>query len=482
MISFHQLGLSEPILQAVSNMGFEEPTPIQEQTIPIALTGRDVIGRAQTGTGKTVAFAIPILERLAQEADGIQALIITPTRELAVQVAEEFNKISQFKNVRTLPIYGGQDIERQIRGLAKRPQIVVGTPGRLMDHMRRRTLRLQGISIVVLDEADEMLNMGFIDDIETILRDVPDNRQTMLFSATIPPEIQNLSQKFLKNPHLISIQPKEITVPTIRQSYYEIGEGQKFDILCRLLDTQSPEMAIVFARTKKRVDELAEGLAKRGYSAEGIHSDLSQARRDTVMRQFRDGTIDILVATDVAARGLDITGVTHVFNIDIPQDPESYVHRIGRTGRAGRTGEAITFVTPREIDYLKTIEKLTKRPITRRPVPSIMEVVRGQQRIAVEKLLETIESQDLSAFKGMAESLLEEHDSVAVVSAALKLLTKIPDLTPVQLTMEKAPPTRRTTNSRMRDGARGGYASDYRNKGIPKGGYRSPSGGGTRNR
>ena len=266
-----------------------------------------MVGRAQTGTGKTVAFAIPMVEKISRDTTGVRALVITPTRELAVQVAEELNKIGQYKGIRTLPIYGGQDIERQIRALAKGPQIVVGTPGRLMDHMRRRTLRLDAITTVILDEADEMLNMGFIEDVETILGQIPQGRQTMLFSATISPQVRNLADKFLQDPAFISIQPKEVTVPTIRQSYCEVGNHQKFDALCRLLDIQSPDMAIVFARTKKRVDEISEGLSKRGYSAEGIHSDLSQARRDTVMRQFRDGTIDILVATDVASRGLDIS-------------------------------------------------------------------------------------------------------------------------------------------------------------------------------
>lgn len=436
-MSFDQMGLSQPVLQAVHAMGFEEPTPIQEKTIPVSMKGRDVVGRAQTGTGKTVAFAIPMVEKISRDTTGVRALVITPTRELAVQVAEELNKIGQYKGIRTLPIYGGQDIERQIRALAKGPQIVVGTPGRLMDHMRRRTLRLDAITTVILDEADEMLNMGFIEDVETILGQIPQGRQTMLFSATISPQVRNLADKFLQDPAFISIQPKEVTVPTIRQSYCEVGNHQKFDALCRLLDIQSPDMAIVFARTKKRVDEISEGLSKRGYSAEGIHSDLSQARRDTVMRQFRDGTIDILVATDVASRGLDISGVTHVYNFDIPQDPESYVHRIGRTGRMGKIGEAITFVNTRELAYLKTIEALTKRPIARRPLPSIMEVVRGQQRLAMERLSNTVESQDLSAFKGMAENLLEEHDSVALVSAALKLLTKVPDRTPVHLTEER---------------------------------------------
>ncbi len=438
MLSFNEIGLSRPVLQSISNMGFEEPTPIQEQTIPEALTGRDLIGQAHTGTGKTAAFGIPLVEKIGVESDHIQALVLTPTRELAVQVAEELNKIGQFKGIRTLPIYGGQDINRQIRALSKRPHIIVGTPGRLMDHMRRKTLRLQQIKMVVLDEADEMLNMGFIEDIETILREVPSKRQTLLFSATIPKPIQVLAQQFMQDPAIIRIRSKEVTVPNTDQYYMEVQERQKFDVLCRLLDIQSPDLAIVFGRTKRRVDELSEALNKRGYSVEGIHGDLTQAKRDSVMRQFREGTIEVLVATDVAARGLDITGVTHVFNFDIPQDPESYVHRIGRTGRVGQAGQAITFVTPREIDHLRVIENMTNKRITRKPIPTLNEAVIGQQRLTMEKLLQVAENEDIRQYKGLAEELLEDIDSVVLLSAALKMLTKEPDVTPVHLT-EEAP-------------------------------------------
>lgn len=328
MSTFNELGLSQPLIRAVSNMGFEETTPIQEQTIPVVLEGRDIIGQAQTGTGKTAAFGIPLVEKLDVQSGNIGGLVVTPTRELAVQVAEELNKIGQFKGVRALPIYGGQDINRQIRALKNRPHIIVGTPGRLMDHMRRKTIRLQQVAMVILDEADEMLNMGFIDDIRTILEEIPEERQTLLFSATMPKPIHDLAQRFMRNPELISIKTKEVTVPNTEQNYVEVQEKQKFDVLCRLLDIQSPELAIIFGRTKRRVDELYEALNKRGYSAEGIHGDLTQAKRDSVLRKFKEGVTEILVATDVAARGLDISGVTHVYNYDIPQDPESYVHRI----------------------------------------------------------------------------------------------------------------------------------------------------------
>ncbi|MCL6616738.1 MAG: DEAD/DEAH box helicase, partial [Anoxybacillus ayderensis] len=352
MVTFKEFGLSPEVMKAVSKMGFEEATPIQAATIPLSLQNRDVIGQAQTGTGKTAAFGIPLVEKIDMNNDAVQAIVVAPTRELAIQVSEELYKIGSTKRVRVLPIYGGQDIERQIRALKKHPHIVVGTPGRILDHIQRRTLRLQNVHTVVLDEADEMLNMGFVEDIEAILSHVPTERQTLLFSATMPEPIRRIAERFMVNPELVRVKAKEMTVPNIEQYYIEIQEKKKFDTLTRLLDIQSPELAIVFGRTKRRVDELAEALNLRGYTAEGIHGDLSQAKRLSVLRKFKEGSIDILVATDVAARGLDISGVTHVYNFDIPQDPESYVHRIGRTGRAGKTGMAITFVTPREIGQL----------------------------------------------------------------------------------------------------------------------------------
>lgn len=469
MPTFYELGLSHPVNRAVADMGFEEATPIQEQTIPLLMAGRDVIGQAQTGTGKTAAFGIPLVEKLDVDLENIGGLVLTPTRELAVQVAEELNKIGQFKRIRALPIYGGQDITRQIRALKNRPQIIVGTPGRLMDHLRRKTIRLQEIKMVVLDEADEMLNMGFIEDIETILKEVPEERQTLLFSATMPKPIQNLAGRFMKDPELIRIKAKEVTVTNTEQYYIEVHEKQKFDILCRLLDIQSPQLAIVFGRTKRRVDELFEALTKRGYSAEGLHGDLTQAKRDSVLRRFKGGIIEVLVATDVAARGLDISGVTHVYNFDIPQDPESYVHRVGRTGRAGQSGVATTFVTPRELSHLRLIEDITKRKIVRQPIPTITEVLEGQQRLAVDKLLKAIEEGDTRQFKGTAERLLEDNDSVSLLSAALKLLTKTLDETPVQLTEEA--PLRQKKQPRQNKFQRPAFERKRKStKGGPKGG------------
>lgn len=438
MATFTDLKLTEPVIRSIINMGFEETTPIQEMTIPLALQGRDLIGQAQTGTGKTAAYGIPLVESLIEQSEQIQGIVLAPTRELAVQVAEELNKIGQFKRIHALPIYGGQSIDWQIRSLKKGPHIIVATPGRLMDHMRRRTIRLNDIKIVVLDEADEMLNMGFLEDIETILKEIPEERQTLLFSATMPRQIQNIAQRFMKTPELIRIKATGVTVSDIEQHYIEVPEKLKFDVLSRLLDIQSPDLAIVFARTKRRVDEISEALNKRGYSAEGIHGDLTQSKRDSVLRQFKDGTIEVLVATDVAARGLDISGVTHVFNFDIPQDTESYVHRVGRTGRAGKAGLAITFVTPREIGMLRLIESVIKRKIIRKPIPTIIEAVQGQQRLTMNEILRVIAEEDIEKYKAIAEELLAENDSVTLLSAALKIITKEPEAVEVRLT-EAAP-------------------------------------------
>lgn len=437
MKKFNEFGLSEPVIRALNDMGFEEATPIQEQAVPVGLEGRDLIGQAHTGTGKTAAFGIPLVEFLDTGREQVQGVVLTPTRELAVQVAEELNRIGQHKGIRTLPIYGGQDISRQIRALKNRPHIIVGTPGRLMDHMRRRTVRLGQVRIVVLDEADEMLNMGFIEDIETILKEVPGERQTLLFSATMPVPIQNLARRFMQSPEVIRIEARQVTVPALDQSYIEVEERQKFDVLCRLMDAQSPDRTIIFGRTRRRVDELFEGLTKRGYSAQGIHGDMPQSRRDQVMRQFKEGAVEVLVATDVAARGLDITGVTHIYNFDIPQDPEGYVHRVGRTGRAGKAGEAVTLVTPREIRHLRVIENMTRGKIARKPIPTFKEAFEGQQRLAVERLLLAAEKGDIGNYRAMAEGLLEENDPVTLLSAALKVLTRESDRTPVTLTEER---------------------------------------------
>jgi len=465
--TFSDFGLSNELVKALSNMGFEEPTPIQSQAIPIAMQGKDMIGQAQTGTGKTTAFGVPLLEKVSVDG-GIQGVVVAPTRELAVQVAEELNRIGQVKGIRTLPIYGGQDINRQIRSLKNKPQIIAATPGRLIDHLDRKTIKLNNIKMVVLDEADEMLNMGFIEDIERILSDVPEERQTLLFSATMPKRIQSLAERFMVEPELVKVKAKEMTVTNIEQFYLEVHEKQKFDVLTSLLDIESPELAIVFGRTKKRVDEVVEGLIKRGYSAEGIHGDIPQSKRDQVIRRFKDQTIEIMVATDVAARGLDISGVSHVYNFDIPQDPESYVHRIGRTGRAGKKGLAYTFVSPREIDHLKIIEQVTKKKMTKKPIPSFKDVIAGNQQATINKIMKVIEQEDYSDYKRTAETLLEDMDSVTLLSATLKLLTKEPDVTPIKLSAieplrsrkPKASRDRNRSGDRNRSKDRGGRDRD----------------------
>ena len=489
MKTFQEMGLELDLLRAIAEMGFEEATPIQEKTIPIALEGRDLIGQAQTGTGKTAAFGVPLVSRISPDEDRIAALILCPTRELAIQVAEEISKLGRFKGVRTLPIYGGQDIEKQIRALRKKPQIIVGTPGRLLDHIERGTIRLDHVRMVVLDEADEMLDMGFLDDITAILERVPEERQTMLFSATIPPNIQKLAQRFLKDPETISVVPKQISAPSIAQYYIELHERQKFEALCRLLDMECPELAIVFGRTKRRVDELSEALQKRGYAAEGLHGDMSQHMRDTVMRKFREGGIDVLVATDVAARGLDVSGVTHVINFDLPQDPESYVHRIGRTGRAGREGTAWTFVTPREIDHLRLIERITRHRIIRKPMPSLAAALEGKQKAIAERILETIESDDAQPFKGMAIQLLEQYDSVSLLAASMKLIAGEKKEVEIELTPEEPVRTRKRREAGSSGSAEGkarGRSDSRRGKAEPRGkadaGQQAESAGRRRNR
>lgn len=421
---FSEMGLGDPLLKAVTAMGFEEATPIQERAIPIILQGRDLVGQAQTGTGKTAAFGIPILERINPKQKDIQALVVLPTRELAVQVSDELSKLGQFKGVRVLPIYGGQPIDRQLRALAHYPHVICGTPGRLLDHINRRTLRLDRTQVVVLDEADEMLDMGFLEDIEAILGRVPEDSQTLLFSATMPGPIKELARRFLKNPESVSIERAELTAPSIEQVYCEANDQQKFDVFSRLLDIDNPDLALVFVRTKRRVDELADALQKRGYEAKGLHGDMNQRQRDEAMRKFREGRINLLVATDVAARGLDVSGITHVYNFDIPQDPESYVHRVGRTGRAGRTGVATTLVTYREMRLLRMIEQLTKARIKRKPVPTPAQAVEGRQRLAVDKILDVVRGGGLSGHRALAEGLLDQYDAVTLIAAALKMAGK----------------------------------------------------------
>ncbi|MFJ7748197.1 DEAD/DEAH box helicase [Peribacillus sp. NPDC097295] len=465
MTLFSELGLDRTSMKSIEKMGFEEASPIQAQTIPLALEGKDIIGQAQTGTGKTAAFGIPLMENIDIANENVQGIVIAPTRELAIQVSEELFKLGYGKRARVLAVYGGQDIDRQIRALKKKPHIIVGTPGRLLDHIKRKNIKLGGVHTVVLDEADEMLNMGFIEDIESILSTVPDERQTLLFSATMPDPIRKIAERFMQEPVLVRVKAKEMTVDRIEQYYLELRESEKFDTLARLFDIQTPELAIVFGRTKRRVDELSSALNIRGYSAEGIHGDLSQAKRISVLKKFKEGNLDVLVATDVAARGLDISGVTHVYNFDIPQDPESYVHRIGRTGRAGKHGIAITFVTPRERGQLQAVEHTTRKRMERMKTPTSTEALQGQQKAVTEKVLSAIENDDLSLYLGQAEELLQKHSAADLVAAMLKSMTKEPDQTPIKLT-EESPSMRRnrggnSSSNRPRNGRSSSGRKDY---------------------
>jgi len=456
LVKFSELNLSETTLKSVRRMGFEEATPIQEGTIRLGMEGKDIIGQAQTGTGKTTAFGIPLIEKIDTKDGNVQGLIIAPTRELAIQVSEELYRLGQDKNVRILSVYGGQEIGRQIRALKNRPQIIVGTPGRLLDHINRRTLKLDNVNTLILDEADEMLNMGFIEDIQTIMATVPESRQTLLFSATMPDAIRRIAEKFMKTPEIVKIKSKEMTVENIEQFYVKSVEREKFDILSRLLNVQQPELAIIFGRTKRRVDELAKALNIRGYVAEGIHGDLSQAKRMSVLKQFKAGKVDILVATDVAARGLDISGVSHVYNFDIPQDPESYVHRIGRTGRAGKKGVAVTFVTPREMGYLGIVERTTKKKMEALVPPTADEAVLGQKRVAMEQLIEMTEKNNLGDYRAFATEMLEKFDAVDLIAAALKTMTKEPEDIPVQISEERPLPSRGGGGYKGKGGRSGG--------------------------
>ncbi|WP_088225354.1 DEAD/DEAH box helicase [Desulfosporosinus sp. FKB] len=419
--SFGDIQLSKQILQGLSEMGFEEPSPIQQQAIPVALEDADIIGQAQTGTGKTAAFGIPITEKINAKFQAVQALIVTPTRELAIQVAQEMAKIGKYKHVKPLPIYGGQPIDRQIRALRMGYQVVVGTPGRLLDHLNRGTLRLQHVKMVVLDEADEMLDMGFVEDIEGLLKAVPEEgRQVMLFSATMPQAIRKLAQTYMKNPRSVTVSRDELTVPLIEQVFYETRESKKVDALCRIIDMEDIGQGITFCRTKRGVDELVVALEARGYFADALHGDLSQQQRDRVMKRFRDGKTEMLVATDVAARGIDISNLTHVINFDIPQDPVSYVHRIGRTGRVGRRGQAITLISPKEYRQLRLIENLIKTRIRRRELPSLADISERQAENLKNQLVKLIQSDRLGNYRAIVGDLLEEYDSTDVAAAALK--------------------------------------------------------------
>ena len=419
--SFYDFSISDETLNALTDMGFEEPTPIQQKAIPLALERRDIIGQAQTGTGKTVAFGVPLVEH-SRGRKKPEAIVLAPTRELAMQIAEELNRVGRHKRVFSIPIYGGQSIDRQIRSLRKGAHIVVGTPGRIIDHIKRKTMDLRDIHTVVLDEADEMLNMGFIDDIEFILKQTPMERQTMLFSATIPREIRNIAKRYMRNPVRISVEAEKMVVSQIRQIFYEVRHIDKLTALTRIIDVEDPELTLVFCHTKKEVDEVSSRLKQMGYYAGAIHGDYTQAHRNRIIKQFKSGEIDILVATDVAARGLDISGVTHVINYSIPQNPDSYIHRIGRTGRAGKSGIAITFVTPREYRNLKSIERSANTRILRAQLPTREDVKRVRLQELREELIEAIEAEEHMEFIGLVDELTKEYPLRVIAAAAMSAL------------------------------------------------------------
>ena len=416
---FEELEVNSKIIRAITDMGFEEATPIQAKAIPVVLSGVDVIGQAQTGTGKTAAFGIPMLESIDSKNKHLQAVVLCPTRELAIQVADEIRKLAKYMHsIKVLPIYGGQDIVKQIRSLKSGGQIMIGTPGRVMDHMRRKTVKFSHVKMVVLDEADEMLNMGFREDIETILEKVPEERQTVLFSATMPKPIMEIARKYQKDAQTVKVVRKELTVQNIEQYYFEVSPKSKEEVLSRLLDIYNPTLSIIFCNTKRQVDELVSALKGRGYFAEGLHGDMKQQQRDRVMDSFRNGRTDILVATDVAARGIDVDNVDIVFNYDLPQDEEYYVHRIGRTGRAGKSGLAFSFVVGREVYKLKDIMRYCKTKVTMRKVPSLNDVANTKMNKIFDEIAQIIEDEDLSSISRMIEERIYDEDYTAMDMAA----------------------------------------------------------------
>lgn len=422
-INFSDLNLHPKVLQSIDAMGFEEPSQIQAESIPVILEGYDVIGQAQTGTGKTLAFGAPMLSKIDNNKKYISTLILTPTRELAIQVNDELSKIAKFRKISLMPIYGGQPIERQIRSLKKGIDVVVGTPGRIIDHIHRHTIDLSNIKFLIIDEADEMLDMGFIDDIENIIKNVNSDRQTLLFSATMSPQIKKLASKYMNtNAKYIKIEKSTLTVEKIKQYYYEIKRKDRFESLCRILDVDEPSSAIIFCKTKKGVDELVESMQARGYNVEGMHGDMNQNQRMNTLRKFKEGSLEFLVATDVAARGIDVENISHVINYDLPQDTEYYVHRIGRTGRANKDGIAYSLVTPREYILLKQIEKYTKSKIKRKEVPTVDDIFEAKYKHIADKIRTTLSENKFKKFIPVATELDEEYNLVDVAAALMKMV------------------------------------------------------------
>lgn len=426
LAKFRDLGLSEMMLNSLHKKGFEEPTPIQAKTIPFLLENKkDLIGKAQTGTGKTAAFGIPIIENIVPDSKKVQAIILAPTRELAIQVAEELSSFAEEQKTKILAVYGGQPIERQIQSLKRGVDVVVGTPGRILDHLERKTLDMSKVAYIVLDEADEMLNMGFIEDIEAILQAAPKQRRTVLFSATMPSHIERLAKQYMGDYEVIAAATNQITRANIQQIYFEVPQSDKFEALFRIIDVEANFYGLIFTRTKVDADEISHKLTNRGCRAEAIHGDLSQGQREKVLQKFRNKQLTVLVATDVAARGIDIDNLTHVINYSLPQDPESYVHRIGRTGRAGKTGIAITLITPSEYRKLVTIQKMANATITKQKIPNVAEVIDSKKQRIKTSLAEIISAGKLADLEVVAEDILQsESDPKIVIAALLKLAFK----------------------------------------------------------
>lgn len=487
-MKFEELNLAPAILKAVLEQGYETPTPIQAQAIPAVLEGHDLLAGAQTGTGKTAAFALPILDQLdlsKKQAPGApQALVLAPTRELALQVCEAFEKYAaNLRGVSLLPVYGGQGYGVQLSALRRGVHIVVGTPGRIMDHLEKGTLDLTALRFLVLDEADEMLNMGFAEDVETILADTPVDKQVALFSATMPKQIRSLSQTYLKDPVEISIERKTRTAENIRQRYLMVSYPQKVDALTRILEVENFEGAIVFVRTKNETETLAEKLRARGYSAAAINGDIVQAQRERTVNQLKDGKLDILVATDVAARGIDVPRISHVFNYDIPTDTEAYVHRIGRTGRAGRSGDAISFITPRERYLLKHIEKATRSTLEQMQLPTVDAINESRLSRFDDQISEALSSPRIEFFRDVVSHYIREHD-VPEVDVAAALAIAMQGDTPLLLEPEPEPERRprRDYDDRPDRGDRAGRSfdkSDRGDRGDRGGRDRGPRGGGS---
>lgn len=462
-LRFSDLALSKEMHKAILDLGYEEATPIQSEAIPVMLSGKDVIGQSQTGTGKTAAFGIPAIEMMDAHNKKLQVMILCPTRELAIQVAEEMNKLARYKkDISLLPVYGGQPIERQLKVLKKGVQIIIGTPGRILDHLERGTIDVTHVRLIVLDEADEMLDMGFREDIELILKNTPQERQTVMFSATMPKPILELTKKYQTDPQHIKVIHEVMTVENTEQIYFEVKDRNKLEVLSRIIDLHNLKLTLVFTNTKRGADELVERLQARGYSADVLHGDMTQGNREKVMKKFRSGYVEILVATDVAARGLDVDDVEAVFNYDLPQDEEHYVHRIGRTGRAGKSGKAFSFVTGRDIGKLKDIQRYIKTRIKSSPIPSYDDVEEMRENQFIEDIKKSIDAGDLKKYEYLIEKITDDDYTTLEVAAALLKLKLATDkkMESDDFVQEQAPRSQKSGKKKEKEKSRHGQSNE----------------------